>query len=163
MNSNCFPRGLAAACAALSIAACAHGAPASRDATPAYGQSWADNGAGACEKYLTPDVVAAILLTPAGHPQRLDAHSCHLGIIYISLKAADVDVFRLELPRIAGVHLMAGVGDSAYWNEAGALSAVKGHARGCDISVLVPGQAKIHAAALGQKLGEICNKLFALP
>lgn len=127
------------------------------------GNSWIANGATACEKYLTPDVVAAILLAPAGTPQRLDAHSCHTGIIYIYLKVADIDAFRLEVPRIAGTHPMAGVGDGAYWNQAGAVSAVKGHDRGCDISVLVPQQAKIHDVALGLALGEICNKLFALP
>jgi hypothetical protein len=128
------------------------------------GSNWITNGATACEKYLTPDVVAAILRIPAGHPQRLDAHSCHAGIVYIYLKVADIDVFRPELPLIAGAHLMAGVGDGAYWNEAGAVSAVKGHDRGCDISIVgVPQQMKIHGAALGQKLGEICNHLFALP
>lgn len=127
------------------------------------GQGWTANGATACDKYLTPDVVATILPTPAGLPQRLDAHSCHTGIIYISLNVVDIDVFRAELPRIAGTHPMSGVGDGAYWNEAGAVSAAKGHDRGCDISVIAPQEAKIHSAALGQKLGAICNKLFALP
>ena len=75
---------------------------------------------------------------PAEAPQRLDANSCHAGIIYITLKVADIDAFRLQLPLIAGVHRMTGVGDAAYWNEAGAVSAVKGHDRGCDISVTVP-------------------------
>jgi hypothetical protein len=124
---------------------------------------WTANGAGACEKYLTPDMEAAILATPAEAPQRLDANSCHAGVIYITLKVADIDAFRVELPLIAGVHRMAGVGDGAYWNEAGAVSAVKGHDRGCDISVIAPQLAKIHNAELGQKLGAICNKLFALP
>jgi hypothetical protein len=128
------------------------------------GNGWIANGATACEKYLTPDVMTAILRIPSGHPERLDANSCHAGIIYIYLKVADIDVFRQELPMIAGTHLMAGVGDGAYWNEAGAVSAVKGHDRGCDISVVgVPQQMKIHDAALGQKLGEICKQLFALP
>lgn len=128
------------------------------------GSAWTANGATACEKYLTPDVVAEILRTPAGRPQRLDAHSCRAGIIYIDLKAADIDVFRQEVPMIAGAHPMAGVGDGAYWNQAGAISAVKGHDRGCNISIVgVPEQMKIHDAALGQKLGEICNQLFALP
>ena len=128
------------------------------------GSTWIANGATACEKYLKPDVVASILNAPAEPPKRLDAHSCHTGLIYIYLKVADIDVFRLELPRIAGTHTMAGVGDGAYWNEAGAVSAVKGHDRGCDISVVAaPGQTKIQGAALGQKLGGICNQLFALP
>ena len=92
------------------------------------------------------------------------AHSCHAGSIYIGLEVADIDVFRQELPRIVGAHPMAGVGDAAHWNEAGAVSAVKGHDRGCDISVVgAPQVTKIDGAALGQKLGEICNRLFTLP
>jgi hypothetical protein len=150
--------------AALAIAAVlamlAFTAPAL--AAPGAGNAWIDNGATACEKYLTHDVVAAILLSPAGAPQRVDAHSCHTGMIYITLKVADIDVFRPEIPRIAFAHPIGGVGDGAFWNEAGGFSAVKGHDRGCDISV-VGAPAKIHDAALEQKLGEICNKLFALP
>ncbi len=124
--------------------------------------AWIDNGATACEKYLTPDVVAAILRAPAGHPHRLDMASCNVGPIYITLKVADIDVFRAEVPRIFGAHPIGGIGDGAYWNQAGALSAVKGHERGCDISVIDPGAPKIHNAELGQKLGEICNRLFAI-
>jgi hypothetical protein len=131
--------------------------------TAAAGGAWIDNGATACEKYLTPDVVAAILRSPAGHPRRLDASSCNAGPIYITLKVADIDVFRAEVPRIFGAHPMSGVGDGAFWNGAGAFSAVKGHGRGCDISVIDPGAPKIHNAELGQKLGDICNKLFAIP
>jgi hypothetical protein len=131
-------------------------------AAPGGGSSWIENGATACEKYLTRDVVSAILTAPAGAPQRLDAHSCHTGMIYITLKVADIDEFRLEVPRIAFAHPIAGVGDGAFLNEAGGFSAVKGHDRGCDISV-VGAPVKIHEAALGQKLGDICNKLFALP
>jgi hypothetical protein len=146
--------GLAAAFTFLSLAA---------SASAGQGQAWTANGASACEKYLTPDVVAAIEVAPSGRPERLDVNACRAGIIYISLKMADIDVFRQELKMIAGVHAMSGIGDGAYWNEAGAMSAVKGH-RGCDISVIgAPGQMKIHNAELGQKLGEICNKLFALP
>lgn len=125
--------------------------------------NWIDNGATACEKYLTPAVVATILRNPAGQPHRVDAHTCNAGPIYITLKVADIDVFRAEMPRIYGAHPISGVGDSAFWNQAGALSAVKGHDRGCDISVIDPGAPKIHNAELGQKLGDICNKLFALP
>ena len=130
---------------------------------PVLAGAWIDNGATACEKYLTPDVVATILRSPAGQPHRVDAHSCNVGPIYITLKVADVNVFRAEVPNIYGAHPINGVGDSAFWNQAGAFSAVKGHDRGCDISVIDPGAPKIHNAELGQKLGDICNKLFALP
>jgi hypothetical protein len=128
-------------------------------ATP--GATWIANGATACEKFLTPEVVAAILAKPAGAAAQLDSTSCHTGNIYISLKIVSVDTFRRELPLIAGTHPLAGVGDVAYWNGAGAVSAVKGQDRGCNISVIAG--AKIRDEALGQKLGEICSILFALP
>jgi hypothetical protein len=160
MKMHSPPRLPALAFAAV-LATLAFTAPAL--AAQGTGSAWTANGATACEKYLTPDVVAAILRNPAGHPRRLDANSCNVGPIYITLKVADIDVFRQELSMIAGVHRMSGVGDGAYWNAAGAFSAVKGHNRGCEISVIDPGAPKIHNAELGQKLGEICNKLFAIP
>jgi hypothetical protein len=129
----------------------------------AAGGAWVDNGATACEKYLTPDVVASILRSPPGKPRQLDAHSCNVGPIYVTLTVADINVFRSEVSRIFGAHPINGFGDGAYWNEAGAFSAVKGHDRGCEISVIDPGAPKIHNAELGQKLGDICNKLFAIP
>ena len=136
----------------------------------ANGQDWTTNGATACDKYLTSDVVAAILIAPAGHASRNDDHSCVFrgargaGEIWITLNVQDIDVFRAELPRIIGTHPLSGVGDDAYWNAAGAISAVKGHKRGCDMSVIgAPGATKIHDEELGKKLGEICKKLFALP
>jgi len=164
MNSRSIRHGVTAAWTAASLAALCPSSMASAGATEAQGSAWTANGATACGKYLTPDVTAAILVAPAGPAQRLDANTCHAGIIYISLKVANVEVFRQEIPRIAGAHRIAGIGDAAYWNEAGALSSAKGLDRGCDISIVgVPQQMKIHNAELGQKLGEICNKLFALP
>jgi len=156
-STNAFSRLVVSAFAAV-LVTLASTAPAPVEASGA----WIDNGGTACEKYLTPEVMAAILRYPAGHPRRLDAHSCNAGPIYITLRVTDIDVFRQELSMIAGVHQMSGVGDGAYWNEAGAFSAVKGHDRGCEISVIDPGAPKIHNAELGQKLGEICNKLFAI-
>jgi hypothetical protein len=150
--------------AACMVAAFSAYAPVSAHGTPTNGTGWTANGASACEKYLTPDVVAAILGKAPGPAVRIDAASCNTGSIYINLLVADVDVFRQEIPRIVGAHSMAGVGDAAFWNQAGALSAVKGHARGCDISVIGEAYAtKLHDEALARKLGEICNKLFALP
>src|SRR5580698_5728010 len=126
-----FPR-LITACmsGACALAACI----SANGATP--GETWIANGATACEKFLTPEIVTAILSQPAGAAARLDANSCHTGNIYISLKIMSVDTFRQELPLIAGTHPLAGVGDAAYWNGAGAISAVKGRDRGCTISVI---------------------------
>ena len=158
-----YPRfltgGIAAVCIAGAISVCAPDASAS-DNGKANGQGWTANGATACERFLTADVLTAILVKPVGPAVRLDATSCHTDNIYITLRVDSIEAFRLKLPRIAGTHPLAGVGDGAYWNGAGALSAVKGHDRGCDIAVIAG--AKIHDEALGKKLGEICNKLFAL-
>ena len=149
------------------LAACARaGTPADNGAASAgaANSAWVKNGASACQKYLTPDVLAAILLKPAGATARInDGQACHTDAIYINLKVADIDVFRQEVPRIVDTHPFAGVGDGAYWNAAGtSVAAVKGHTRGCDISV-IGAATKIQNEALAQKLGEVCNKLFALP
>jgi hypothetical protein len=154
MDTRILLLGVAAACSAFALSV-----------TPTFadnGNSWTANGGSACEKYLTPDVLAAILTSPAGPAARLDADMCHTGSIYIHLKVANVVVFRQEVSNIAFAHPIDGVGDAAFWNQAGALSAVKRPDRGCDISVVGP-PPKIHDEALAQKLGEICNKLFALP
>jgi len=127
-------------------------------------QDWTANGASACEKYLTPEVVSTIMDGPAEQPKQDAANSCHRGSLYVTLsvRTRDVEEFRREIPRIADAHPLSGVGDAAYWNGGGATTAVKGR-RECVISVLVPQFAKIHNAELGQKFGEICNTLLALP
>jgi hypothetical protein len=124
--------------------------------------AWSANGGAACEKYLTPAVTDAILNSHAAPPKRTDPTSCNSFPIYIKLSAANVATFRAQLPRIADAHPIGGIGEAAYWNGAGALSAVKGD-RGCVINVLVPGSAKVMGEALAQKLGAVCDQLFALP
>jgi hypothetical protein len=158
MSFRILPYCIAAACIFVAMA------PVSADAAALDGQGWVSNGSSACAKYLTPDILAAILIKPDGAPEKIDATSCHTGFVYILLEVKSVDRFKLELPRIVGVNMIAGVGDSAYWNHAGTISAVKGRDRGCQVSVLNgPYMAKIQDEALAKKLGEICNKLFALP
>ena len=123
---------------------------------------WSANGGTACEKYLSPAVTDAILNSHAGPPKRTDPTSCNSYPIYVRLLPANVASFRSQMPRIAGAHPISGIGDAAYWNEAGALSAVKGD-RGCDINVLVPGSSKVTGEALARKLGLVCEQLFAIP
>lgn len=130
---------------------------------------WTANGATACAKYLTPGVVGAIMVAPTGHAKQYSASSCGYisdttGGITIGLSIKDVAVFRQEMKMIAGTNPLSGVGDAAYWNEGGAISAVKAPNRECDASALAVGAAtKVKGAELGAKLGAICNKLFALP
>ncbi len=126
------------------------------------GAAWSANGGTACEKYLTPAVTDAILSSRASPPKRTDPTACNSYPIYIKLSAANVASFRAQMPRIAGAHPINGIGDAAFWNEAGAVSAVKGD-RGCVINVLVPGSTKVTGQALAQKLGAVCDQLFALP
>jgi hypothetical protein len=128
----------------------------------ATADAWSANGGSACEKYLTPAVTDAILNSHAAPPKRTDPSSCNSFPIYIKLSAANVAAFRAQVPRIADAHPIGGIGDAAYWNGAGALSAVKGD-RGCVINVLVPGSAKVTGEALAKKLGAVCDQLFALP
>ena len=161
MNTRILLRGIAAVCMAAAIGAYA---PIPANGASINGHGWTANGGSACAKYLTPDVVAAILGIPPGPAVQIDADRCNTGSIYISLLVANIDVFKMEIPRIYGAHPMTRVGDAAFWNHAGALSAVKGHDRGCDISVIGNAYAtKLQDEALAKKLGEICNKLFALP
>jgi hypothetical protein len=140
--------------------------PGSRGARPAAqagaanASAWTANGASACQNYITPELAKAVLGSDAGPAQRDSAISCHAGDIYISLKVQDTDSFRQQLPMIAGVHPMSGVGEAAYWNGADAVTAVS-RGRSCLIGVLTG--AVIHGDALGQKLGAVCNRLFALP
>lgn len=151
---------LVVGCVATIGAGAGIAAPVQTGAAPR--QAWTAHGASACETALTPDVVSAIVSGPVGAAQKDSATSCHRGSIYITLKVANVAVFRQEMPRIVMAHPMTGVGDVAYWNPAGAVSSAKAPDRGCDISV-IGGAPKLHDAALGQKLGAVCNALLALP
>ena len=79
--------------------------------------------------------------------QYMPMHEAHIGILTHAL------------------HYGTGVfeGIRAYWNAAGtSVAAVKGHTRGCHVS-MIGAATKIQDEALAQKLGDICNKLFALP
>lgn len=126
-------------------------------------QRWAANGGGACAKYFTPDFVGAVL---GGSPQPAKVtsdSSCLSGMLFITLNSIGAAQFRRQMPLIAGTHPITGIGDVAYWNEAGTVSSAKGQGRGCVVGVLIAQQAKLQKEALAQKLGTICNALFALP
>ncbi len=126
-------------------------------------QRWAANGGGACAKYFSPEFVGAVL---GGSPEPAKVtsdSSCLSGMLYITLNSISAEQFRQQMPLIAFTHPISGIGDVAYWNEAGTVSSAKGQGRGCNIGVIVPQQAKLQKEALAQKLGTICNSLFALP
>ena len=138
--------------------------PVSSIAGPSDAQAWISNGGTACQKFLTPDVVAGILKLPPGPPKQNDATSCNTGTIYITLSVANMALFQHQSKTVVGANTISGIGDAAYWNHAGALASVKGPDRGCDISVISDRfGTKLQDEALAKKLGEICNKLYALP
>ncbi len=181
MSTRILLRTIIAAEMTCAIAACSRGAP-----TPAGGagapvssssssthtaatSGWIANGATACEKYLTRDVVAAILTNPAGQSKQLSAQACtyetsdNTGHISITLAAAGPEAFDRHQEFLADPHPLAGVGDKASRSLIG-IDAVKGQDRMCTIDADgPPGATRLTGEPLAQKLGEICNRLFALP
>ncbi len=135
--------------------------PVSSIAGPSGAEAWISNGATACQKFLTPDVVAGILSSPPGPPRQNDATSCSAGTIYIRLSVANMALFQHQSKVVGDANTVSGIGDAAYWNHAGALASVKGPDRGCEINII--SGAKLQGEALAKKVGEICNKLYALP
>jgi len=133
------------------------------------GRHWTDNGATACDTYLTHDLVSAVLSNPTGQSKKLSVQSCTYettdsgGSITITLTNAGLPAFDHYQQYLADPVPLAGVGDKASQSVTG-IDAVKGAHRGCDIDAGgAPGSLKLHGAELGQKLGAICNQLFALP
>lgn len=164
----------------LAIAATLVNAPGScaKDASPQSAASQATGtsgtkpafsslGAGACAKYLTPDVVATILSSAAGAPKTLSPQSCSVtstdagGSISITLDDGDAKAFDAFLQYQANPQPLSGVGDKAVQSLIG-IAAFKSPNKGCDIDAGgAPGSLKITGPELGKALGAICNKLFA--
>ena len=140
---------------------------ASANATPKDGQLWVANGATACEKYLTPDFVGQIFKDPAGHAKKLSAQGCSFDTpdfasITIMLTAGGPSVFDAHQKYLTNPVPLSGVGDKAVRTASG-VEAVKGQNRMCTIDVMPPFGNKLSGDALARKVGELCNKLFALP
>lgn len=170
-----FPRPAALAALAL-LAACSQGhmgpaAPgkeAGQDA-PGSPRAWTANGATACARFLKPEVASVLLTHPAGHPKTLSEQSCayetddNSGSIGITLSGAGPDAFDHYQQFLVDPQPLPGVGDKASRSVTG-IDAVKGADRTCTIDAVgPPGGTKLEGAALAQKLGTICNALFALP
>jgi hypothetical protein len=130
---------------------------------------WTANGAGACDRYLKPDVVSAILNNPAGANKTLSPQSCSYsttdsgGTITITLTDAGPVAFDAYQKYLVNPQPLPDVGDKASQSMIG-IVAVKGTDRNCSIDAGgAPDALRIRGAELGKKLGEICNQLFALP
>ncbi|MEO6799572.1 MAG: hypothetical protein ABI178_06520 [Rhodanobacter sp.] len=169
-----FSKWMMAPVIVVSFAACsqrgenASAAASGTGTTPVAGASggeWASNGATACEKYLTADFVAQIFSKADGQAKRLSGWSCSYqtsgASIDITLIHGDVAAFEADQKNLSSPVPLSGVGDKAV-NSATGVESVKGN-RMCDIGVTPPFGNKLQGEALAQKLGEVCNTLFALP
>src|SRR5450755_3212357 len=71
----------------------------SATAAAGAGNHWTDNGATACDTYLTHDLVSAVLTNPAGQSKKLSVQSCTYqtsdsgGSITITLTNAGLSAF----------------------------------------------------------------------
>jgi hypothetical protein len=131
------------------------------------GSGFANGGGLACEKYLTPDVIAAILNGAPGERKKLSPQSCSVtttddaGNLTITLTNATPQGFDAYQKYLVDPQPLSGVGDRAVQSMIG-ISSIKGNNMGCDIDAGgAPGSLKLRGKALGDKLGAICNKIFA--
>jgi hypothetical protein len=138
------------------------------------GSNWIANATTACEKYLTPDVVATIWDHPEGQSKPFDTRSAgaracvyqsaHSGKnITITLNTDGPENFDGGRKYFVEPAPLPNVGDKASLTGDG-IVAVKGNDRTCHIDAYGNvGDIKLSREALGQKFGEICDQLFALP
>ena len=167
---------IAAAGVACTIAACTQESSPSADggktmatstAASATSGNWTANGATACDKFLTPDVVGAIFKNPAGQSKSSGGVGCRFetpdfASIAITLTSGGPAVFDAHQKYLTDPVPLPGVGDKAVRSATG-IEAVKGNDRMCGIDVMPPFGNKLSGEALAQKVGEVCNQLFALP
>ncbi|MGH7647241.1 MAG: hypothetical protein ACREND_03920, partial [Gemmatimonadaceae bacterium] len=137
------------------FAACSRGASASGKGGGSTGGAggsssgqWIANGATACDKYLTPDVVGKFMANPDGKVGTRTPQGCVFemadggGNISITLDNGGPTSFTAMRPYWTNPVALAGVGDSAVQTLTG-IAAVKGKDRGCSIDAGgAPGETK---------------------
>ncbi|HEX5180570.1 MAG TPA: hypothetical protein VFW04_14630 [Gemmatimonadaceae bacterium] len=128
------------------------------------GGDWTRLGAGACAKYFTPEVNAALLPGP-GTPKTRNATSCTVeaadGSIQLSLSSDNIASFNAGVKFLPDTLALPGVGDRAL-QYTGGITAYKAPNRVCTFLLVAnEGYFKQSGARLGQTLGAVCNKLFA--
>ena len=163
------------ACLPATTAACSPLAPhdpAGRDSRASSASkigsdsvSWSSHGSTACQQYLNPDLVGQIFEKPAGQSKQLGNGWCSFDtpsfkgidivLIHVGASAFDTD------PNTQDATPISGVGDKAVRTASG-IEAYKMHRGICQIDVTPLFTAKLKGAALAQKLGKVCNQLFAL-
>ncbi|MEO8524655.1 MAG: hypothetical protein ABI460_08055 [Caldimonas sp.] len=143
----------------------------STPATSTGADEWVNNGATACDKYLTPDLVGSIFKNSNGQSHRSDSRSCtfeaahqpatDFSTINIYLRNGGADLYDADPTTRNGTPIQ-GVGDKAVRTQEDGIQAVKGE-RICSVYVKPPFGNKIKGEVLAQRLGDVCTKLFALP
>jgi hypothetical protein len=166
---------LFALCAAMAIVACSKSAASSGASDAASGgqaasksnSSFETLGAGACDKYLTADVVRKILGTDVDERKVLSAQSCTVrnkatdGSLTITLKAISSQSFHAFRAYLDNPQPLPGVGDSALTSTAPTVTAIKGN-MGCDFDASRGSSpAALGGAERAKALGDLCNKIFA--
>jgi hypothetical protein len=129
---------------------------------------WVAQGAGACEKFLSPEVVATLFTQPGGVIRTTSPHACSFttadgGSLTITLSSAGPADFEEYQKYLGDPQPLPGVGDRASQSVLGVV-AVQGADRHCSIDARgATGSLKLRGAELGRALGRICNRVFALP
>lgn len=164
-----------ALCAVIVIAACSKSGTGNGDGKPLSSSqsasksapSFGSRGAGACDKYLTADVVKKILGTDADERKTLSAQSCEVsnkaagGSLTITLKGIDGQSFHAFRQYLSDPQPLSGVGDSALTSLAPTVTAIKG-IMGCDFDATRGSSpAALDGAARAKALGDLCNRIFA--
>lgn len=155
----------------IAIAGCSKSgasSAASGGASSGSGQAtFAAAGAGACDKYLTPDVFKAIVGADADERKVLAAWACTVkstksgGSLTITLKDITPQSFHAFRAFLDNPQNLAGVGDSAMTSTAPTVTAIKGD-MGCDFDAMKGSSPTALAGAERAKaLGDLCNKIFA--
>jgi hypothetical protein len=139
--------------------------------TSAASDQWVLNGATACAKYLTPEVITAVFGSASGDSQKTGSNTCTFSTahapntdystINIVLNSGRSAFFDEDIDTKNGTPLN-GVGDKAVRTLEDAVQALKGD-HVCKVYVKPPYGNKLQGDALALKLGEVCNKLFSLP
>ncbi|HMI58683.1 MAG TPA: hypothetical protein VK511_11570 [Gemmatimonadaceae bacterium] len=166
---------LFALCASVAFVACTKSAASSGNGDAASGNQAATQskpsfgalGAGACDKYLTADVVKKILGTDVDERSTLSAQSCEVrskatgGMLRITLKVIDGQGFHAYRAYLDDPQPLPGVGDSALTSIAPTVTAIKG-IMGCDFDARRGSSpAALDGAERAKALGDLCNKIFA--
>jgi hypothetical protein len=161
---------MAAVLAVLATAACSKSgtsSAASGGTSSGSAASFAAAGAGACDKYLTPDVFKTIVGADGDERKVLGKQGCSVrstksgGELTITLKDITPQSFHAFRAFLDSPQNLAGVGDSAMTSTAPTVTAIKG-TMGCDFDAMKGSSPTALAGAERAKaLGDLCNKMFA--